>query len=394
MKRKIILLSAIFSLGVFFGNAQLRLSTDATISVVTCGPGSELYSTFGHSAFRVYDPILQLDKVYNYGTFNFNAPNFYLNFVKGKLIYQLSTSRFNSFLESYHRENRWVTVQELNLDNTDVQLLYDFLEINALPQNRDYKYDFFYDNCSTKLEEVLKIVLKDKVAFSNSHINTTKTHRDLIADYTTTNKWSKFGIDLALGSVIDRKATKDNYKFLPDYLMAGFGNATVLIENNQQPLVKNTVEILKQRPFESKTSLATPFNLFFVLCLLVTFKTYKNIKNNKRSKWLDFSLFFVTGIIGIVVLLLWFATNHTATYKNFNFLWAFAPNVVVAFYMLKTKLPTWLIAYNKLLLILLALLFLLWVIEIQVFNIALLPIIALLIIRYGYLILNQKKLQL
>lgn len=394
MKRKIILLFVIFGLGIFFGNAQLKLSTDATISVVTCGPGSELYSTFGHSAFRVYDPILQIDKVYNYGTFNFNAPNFYLNFVKGKLIYQLSTSRFNNFLESYHYENRWVTVQELNLDVTDVQLLYDFLEINALPQNKDYKYDFFYDNCATKLEEVLKIVLKDKVAFSNSHINTTKTHRDLIADYTTTNKWSKFGIDLALGSVIDKKATKDNYKFLPDYLMAGFGNATVLIENNRQPLVKNTVEILKQRPFESKTSLATPFNLFFVLCLFVTFKTYKNIKNNKRSKWLDFSLFFVTGIIGIVVLLLWFATNHTATYKNFNFLWAFAPNVVVAFYVLKTKLPIWLITYNKLLLILLALLFLLRVLEIQVFNIALLPIIALLIIRYGYLILNQKKLQL
>ncbi|MBL4724907.1 MAG: DUF4105 domain-containing protein [Lutibacter sp.] len=199
-------------------SAQLNVSKKASISVITCGPGTELYSTFGHSALRVYDPINGLDKIYNYGTFNFNAPNFYMNFAKGKLTYELSTSSFSWFLRIYQYENRWVKSQVLNLNQTDVQKVFDFLENNAKLENKAYQYDFFYDNCSTKIEEVITTVLGDKVSFSNSHITISKSHRDLIDDYTKNQKWGKFGIDLALGSVIDDNATKDDYKFLPDYI--------------------------------------------------------------------------------------------------------------------------------------------------------------------------------
>ncbi|MFA5298636.1 MAG: DUF4105 domain-containing protein, partial [Lutibacter sp.] len=179
--------------------AQQKLTPEATVSVVTCGPGTQMYSAFGHSAFRVYDPLLKLDKIYNYGTFDFNKPNFYLNFAKGKLIYQLSTTQFGYFLQEFNYENRWVKTQELDLDDADVQAVYDFLENNAKPENSSYQYDFFYDNCSTKMEEVIKLVLKDKVSFSNNHITSHKSHRDLIADYTAEKfKWGKFGIDLAL----------------------------------------------------------------------------------------------------------------------------------------------------------------------------------------------------
>ena len=181
--------------------AQQKLSTKATVSIVTCGSGDELYSTFGHSAFRVFDPLLNLDKIYNYGTFDFNASNFYLNFAKGKLIYQLSTSTFIRFLREYQYENRWVKTQELNLSTNQVQEVFNFLENNAKPENKSYQYDFFYDNCSTKIEDVIKTVLNDKVTFNNNHITSTKSHRDLIADYTMDHKWSKFGIDLVFKSI-------------------------------------------------------------------------------------------------------------------------------------------------------------------------------------------------
>ena len=371
--------------------AQQKLTSEATVSVVTCGPGSELYSAFGHSAFRVYDPLLKLDKIYNYGTFDFNKPNFYLNFAKGKLIYQLSTTRYGYFLQQFNYENRWVKTQELNLEDIDVQAVYDFLENNAKPENMSYQYDFFYDNCSTKIEEVIKAVLKDKVTFDNNHITDHKSHRDLIADYTAEKfKWGKFGIDLALGSVIDREATTAEYKFLPDYIYLGFNNATININGKNISLVTadNTVlnEVKQPQPF----SLLQPIIVFLLISLFFIFKTYQNYKNGKRTKWVDFSLYFITGAIGVVVLLLWFATSHTATYKNFNFLWAFAPNLVVAFFMFKEILPKWLANYNKILLVLLAIQAVLWILEIQVFNIAIIPIIVMLFARYSFLILKRK----
>ena len=371
--------------------AQQKLTSEATVSVVTCGPGSELYSAFGHSAFRVYDPLLKLDKIYNYGTFDFNKPNFYLNFAKGKLTYQLSTTRYGYFLQQFNYENRWVKTQELDLDEADVQAVYDFLENNAKPENKSYQYDFFYDNCSTKIEEVIKAVLKEKVTFDNNHITDHKSHRDLIADYTAEKfKWGKFGIDLALGSVIDREATTFEYKFLPDYIYLGFNNATINVDGKNKPLVKanNTVlnEVKQPVPF----SITQPFIVFLVIALFLIYKTYQNYTTDKRSKWVDFFLYFITGLIGIMVLLLWFASSHTATYRNLNFLWAFAPNLVVAFFMFKKVLPKWLKNYNKLLLVLLVIQAVLWLLKIQDFNIAILPIITMLFVRYSFLILRRK----
>lgn len=371
--------------------AQQKLTSEATVSVVTCGPGSELYSAFGHSAFRVYDPLLKLDKIYNYGTFDFNKPNFYLNFAKGKLTYQLSTTRYGYFLQQFNYENRWVKTQELDLDEADVQAVYDFLENNAKPENMSYQYDFFYDNCSTKIEEVIKAVLKEKVTFDNDHITDHKSHRDLIADYTAEKfKWGKFGIDLALGSVIDREATATEYKFLPDYIYLGFNNATINVDGKNKPLVKANNTILNEVKQPVPFSVTQPFIVFLVIALFFIYKTYQNYTTDKRSKWVDFFLYFITGLIGVAVLLLWFATSHTATYKNFNFLWAFAPNLVVAFFMFKKVLPKWLANYNKLLLVLLALQAILWILKIQVFNIAILPIITMLFVRYSFLILRRK----
>lgn len=371
-----------------------KLSQRATVSVVTCGSGSELFTSFGHSAFRVNDPIHKLDKIYNYGTFNFNAPNFYLNFAKGQLTYQLSTTPFSYFLRIYKYENRWVKTQELDLEQHEVQAFFDFLENNAKPQNRDYQYDFFYDNCSTKIEDIIKIILKDKVHFNNDHIVSQKSHRDLIEDYTKKQKWGKFGIDLALGSVIDAIATKDEYKFLPDYIFLALDKAVINTQSSQKPFIKKTTAIITSNKNNSTSLLAkitSPFTIILILSLIIALLTYRNFKSQRRSKWLDFTLFFVTGIIGVVVLLLWFATDHTATYKNLNFLWAFAPNLIVSFYLFKEKLPKWLLFYNILLISFITIAFLIWILKIQVYNYALFSLLAVLILRYLFLIRFSKR---
>ncbi|WP_298368938.1 DUF4105 domain-containing protein [uncultured Lutibacter sp.] len=379
---------------ISFVTYSQKLSEKAEVSVITCGPGAQLFTAFGHSAFRISDPVLKIDKIYNYGTFNFNAPNFYLNFAKGKLTYQLSTSPFSYFLRVYKYENRWVKSQVLNLKPEELQAFYDFLQNNAKPQNRDYQYDFFYDNCSTKIEAVIKTILKEKVHFNNDHITSSKTHRDLIADYTVDQKWGKFGIDLALGSVIDRTATKDEYKFLPDYIFQAMDNATIKIGNTNEPLVLATKTFLNSNKTNSNllfSYLTAPISILTILSLIVGFITFKNFRNKQRSRWLDFSLHLITGIIGIAVLLLWFATDHTATYKNLNFLWAFAPNTIVAFYMLKAKLPQWIGNYHLFLLLLLGISVLIWLFKIQVYNIAIAPLLIALGLRYFYIFYTGKK---
>jgi hypothetical protein len=294
-------------------------------------------------------------------------------------------------LQQFNYENRWVKTQELNLDEADVQAVYDFLENNAKPENKSYQYDFFYDNCSTKIEEVIKAVLNKKVTFNNNHITDHKSHRDLIADYTAEEfKWGKFGIDLALGSVIDDKATASEFKFLPDYIYLGFNNATINIDGKNIPLVKADNQVLNEVKQPQPFSIFQPIIVFLLISLFFIFKTFQDYKNGKSTKWVDFSLYFMTGVIGIVVLLLWFASSHTATYKNFNFLWAFAPNLVVAFFVFKEVIPKWLANYNKLLLVLLVILAILWILKIQVFNIAIIPILVMLFVRYGFLTLKRK----
>jgi len=378
---------------IAFGSLQAQqvLTNKATISAITCGPGSELFTSFGHSAFRVHDPSLGIDRIYNYGTFDFYAPNFYFNFAKGKLIYQLGTADTGRFLRVYNYEKRWIKEQVLTIPSGKTQAFYNFLEENATPENKDYRYDFFYDNCATKLEEVVNRILGPDIQYSNTHLNTNKTHRDLIADYTQDHAWGKFGIDLALGSVIDRRATFDEYRFLPDYMMQAFDQATITIDGETVPLVKKTNNLLYPFPKTLKGFEFTPLLLFSLVFLLVSVLTYLDYKRKKRRKLLDFLLFFGTGTVGIIVVLLWFATDHTATYKNLNFLWAFAPNIIIAFFLLKTTLKKWLKHYFLGILLLLDIMLVVWFFEIQSFNTALIPMILALYVRYIYLFFTHNQ---
>lgn len=358
------------------------LSEKTEISIITVSPGNTLVDAFGHSAIRVEDPKNNLDQVYNYGIYDFEAPNFILNFARGKLLYQLADYPFSYFLNTYRQENRSVISQTLYLTWEEKQDFFNYLQTNALPENRNYLYDFFYDNCATKLPEATQKVLPDKVTFTyNFAKGKDCSFRELIHKYSYEHPWGALGIDLALGAVIDKKAPAENYIFLPEYVYEAYAES----KYNGRPLVSETKTLFKAEEKPKKTRIFTPSIVFTLIALVIITITFIDRKRNKRSRGLDFLIFFVTGLIGVFMLLLWFATDHTATAQNYNILWAFAPNIVVSFWMLKKELPIWIRKYAQLLLLLLAVMIVLWIFGVQLFPWALIPVIITLGFRYRYL---------
>ena len=147
---------------------ESKLSKQSEISIITVGPGEVLYEAFGHSAIRVSDPIIGMDYIFNYGLFDFNQPNFKLNFTKGKLLYKLGKRPFKNFVTNNYYQKRWMKAQVLNLSQLEKQNMYALLEENALPQNAEYLYDPYFNNCATKLRDITKEILGKKVYFPSS----------------------------------------------------------------------------------------------------------------------------------------------------------------------------------------------------------------------------------
>ncbi len=377
---KLTLLSFAFALS-FFAQAQIPLTRNAQISILTIAPGNELVDSFGHSAFRVRDPFLSIDYVFNYGTYNFDTPNFYGKFAQGKLLYEVRVDTYNRFIYGYTAQNRTVVEQILNLTKDEKQSFFEFLQNNIKPENKLYLYDFFFDNCATKLRDVSEEILPGKIAFNYTFDDPNLTFRELIHNNLDKQPWGKFGIDLALGSVIDRKATPQEYLFLPDYIYKSFEKGSI----NNKPLVRITRTIFEATPAEEEKSLLSPLLIFSFLALIVSFITFNDYKKKKRSIWLDLVLFLFTGSVGLVVLLLWVATDHSATQQNYNILWAFLPNLPIAFFLLKAQLNPWLRRYFQVLIGLLLVTAVFWILKIQIFSVAVLPILLLLLVRYLYL---------
>ncbi len=362
---------------------QPTLSPQAEISVVTCGAGSDLYATFGHSAFRVRDPASGIDWVYNYGTFDFNTPNFYLKFARGKLRYALSREPFANFLYTYQLENRWVREQLLALDNAQKNAVFRFLEENNRPENRYYAYDFLFENCATKIPEVLRAVLGPDLEFRPDHLTGSNSFRDLIQRNLHRNSWSSFGIDLALGGVIDRDAEPEEYMFLPEFVRLQMDNSLL----SGQPLVKRERLILDlNHPQVQPYFTAAPLFWMLLLLAFTATITWIDLRNGSRSRWLDFFLLLLTGLCGVVITFLWFLTDHSATVWNANILWAFPLSVLAAWKWMLPRVPDtpWR-RYILLLLLLLAICPLVWLTGLQAFSPILIPVWIALAIRYAYL---------
>jgi len=327
----------ILSIGINKLNAQV-LSAQAEISIITCAPGKDLYSTFGHSAIRIKDPAVRMDNVYNYGTFNFETPNFYIKFMRGQLDYMLSVAPYRYFVISYMNENRWIKEQVLDLNRTQKNEVYSYLQNNALPENMYYRYDFFMDNCATRVKDVIKDVLKDDLILPETITNKNETYRDLLYKYIKDKRWVRFGINLALGHPTDKVVNTEESTFLPDYLETAFDKAVIKVNGESKSIVKEKhflFEAKNKSIRESEISIFSPIVLFSVILFIFLGLTILEFRNKKYYLIADKTLFFILGLVGFVILVLWFGTEHAAVVNNQNVIWTMPLFLIAAFRLKK-----------------------------------------------------------
>jgi len=360
------------------------------ISLITCDPGDELYSTFGHSAIRVLDTDSGRDLVFNYGTFDFNTPFFYVKFTRRTLDYQLALTTFEQFLYEYNYFKRSVREQVLDLNPQQTNAIVDFLRVNYEPENRKYRYDFFYDNCSTRIRDMMETVLGENLKWNEPTNAETKTFRNLIDEYVYPLPWSDLGIDLALGAVIDQDASEREKLFLPDYLSYAFDRATIVGDGPSRSLIREE-NIIYDFPERAGSSnfLLSPYFLFWMLAILFGVFTYIGFKRKRLYLGLDIGLLGVMGILGILVVYLWFFTAHSQTKSNWNILWAFPPHLVGVYGLVTGKV--WIRKYLLASLILADVALVFWIFGIQSFHPSILPLLLALILRTNFLYYHVDK---
>ena len=393
MQLKTYLLTLTCALFLFQANAQLQLSKESEVSILTIGPGFVLNDAFGHSAIRIKDPSQNIDLIFDYGRYDFQAKGFYLNFAKGKLDYEIGWTYSEDFISNYKLQQRRVTAQIINLTLKEKQNLFEGLQTNIQPQNKSYSYDFFYNNCASKIKDVLVDTSNKNISFLTPENFEQLSFRELIRSHVPQNSWGGLGIDAALGSVIDRLASVEEHLFLPKYL------DEILKHSKFDPEASKLVlrsEVLNQtQKSKPSTFWWSPLVILGLVSITIVGMTYYDWTSKSRNKFLDALLFFTTGSIGILILFLWFATDHTATAYNYNFLWAFGFNLIMLKTVLKDKLKKRFIGYLKFLILLLTLMLLHSLTGVQAFNYTIIPLWIALLIRYGFLIhwFSQKKNQ-
>ncbi len=362
--------NSLLALLVAVASFSQPLSEQAEISVITCGPGQEaVFTAFGHSAFRVYDPVNGINAAFNYGVFDFDQPNFYLNFARGHNRYRLAVQDFERFEYVYQYYNRYVHEQVLNLTLEQKQELFDYLIWNAQPENQFYFYDYFYDNCATKLPEIVQKVFGVSVVFDGSYITKPLSIRALTDLYLKYQPWGDLGIDLCLGLPMDKIATPYEHMFLPDYVEYGFDHATI----NGKPLVKQKVIRYEARPETFSNGIFQPLYVFSLFAVITLALTLYDFKRRKTSNWFDALLFGAIGLIGVLLFLLWVATDHRAAANNLNVLWALPTHFASAFLVFKPR--EWVKKYFLIVLITNSLLLVSWAWLPQTLHFSLVPIV-------------------
>ena len=353
------------------------------ISILSIGEGSSLADAFGHTAIRLKDTELKNDIVFNFGVYDFNSPNFYSNFVKGRPEYKLGIQNYNNLTQNYIKQKRYIVEHRLKLDQNSIKIIIDLLfeKLN----DPYYIYDYFRDNCTTRAADIVIDKTNNKFKDDKLKYKTIVSYRDLIHEKINENSWAALGIDLCLGAIIDKKINTRETFFLPENLM----NYLDLYDGG---IINRNIIYSPKSEISYRESLPSPLVINFILSLIIIAITIFNFKNNKWNKSLDTLIFLITGSIGILIIYLWFFSNHFASAQNFNFLWAFPFNFALILAIHKNKVPKWSIGYIKLLIILIVLLFLHWITAVQKYNLTLLPIFVALLIRYSFLVHRIKKI--
>lgn len=308
-----------------------RLSAESNVSMITILPGDPVYSMFGHSAIRIHDPTTGLDRLYNYGTFDFSDPLFIPKFAYGRLRYFLSVVPYAKALRVYERQGRPVIEQKLNLTQTQRTALYQFLEVNAREENRYYQYDFFFDNCSTRVRDAFETALGDAVHFSGRP-DPDASFRHLLDPYAASLPLVDLSFDLALGTPSDRVPTPREAHFLPDYLLRAFNEANVRTNDTQRPLVAemDTVQWIAGYSATPSTFRWPIAAAWLFLVLTVGWTAWQATTRRTPGELGDALLLLFVGILGVGVCFLWFVASYEVTNSNWNLAWAWPTHLFAA----------------------------------------------------------------
>lgn len=307
------------------------LSEQSEITMVTILPGDPVYTMFGHSALRVHDPVQDVDRLYNYGTFDFDDPFFIPKFAYGHLRYFLSVASYPGAVQVYKQQGRPVIEQHLNLTAEQRNALYHFLQTNAQPENRYYQYDFFFDNCSTRIRDAMELALGDAVTFADQP-DPDRSFRHLLDPYAADRPLLDLGFDLGLGTPADRSPSPREAMFLPEQLLDAFNHATINRDGTSQPLVTQTdttfwISGYTSTPssFDWPTTLAWLF-----LGLTLGWTAWQATTGRPPGEAGDALFLAVVGLIGVAVFFLWFISEHMVTQNNWNLLWAWPTHLFAA----------------------------------------------------------------
>lgn len=297
------------------------LKTDSLrFSLLTCEPGELVYELFGHTAIRCQNFTRGTDIVYNYGMFDFDTPNFIMRFVRGETDYELGVVPFKRFVQQYAWRGSAVIEQELRLDSYEAMRLDSLLKDNYLPENRVYRYNYFYDNCTSRARDRIEDAMGGRVIYPPGVKGA--TFRGWVRQYTHTHPWADFGIGLCLGAEADRPINGRSQMFLPDNLRQAINHATVHggSEIPIRKLTKQEKKILPSLKEENENNCSILFTpMSTALCLLTLVLTCCILEWRRKKIWwgIDLLLFALQGLAGCVIAFLFFFSTHPTVGSNY-----------------------------------------------------------------------------
>ena len=394
MKRpNLYILLPFFLLLLPFGQTTANGNDSIRLSLLTCAPGEEIYSLFGHTAIRYEDPANGIDAVFYYGLFSFNTPNFIFRFSLGETDYQLGATDYAHFAAEYAFDGRSVWQQTLNLSKEEKAELIRLLQENYRPENRVYRYNFFYDNCATRPRDKIEESIIGKVIYPSEPQDGSRSFRDIVHQYCKGHPWARFGIDLCIGSEADRPITQRQMMFAPFYLMDAFAGAQIANDSIQRPLVSDKALIVDAVSDEEEGGwMPTPLQCSLLLFILTAAATIYSLRKRTGLWGVDLVLFGTAGIVGCVLAFLALFSEHPAVSSNFLLL-VFHPGQLLflpyIIYCVRKGKKCWYLTLN---LIVLTLFIVLFPLIPQRFDFAVVPLALCLLIRSASnLILTSKK---
>ena len=324
------------------------LSPRAQVSLVTFAPGKELHAAFGHAVIWVNDPDQGIDRAYSYGTFDFNTDNFYFKFLRGTLPYSISYNSMNDLVYYYSEiEKRGIQIQNLKLTDPQKMQIFSALETNLLPENKNYQYKFFYDNCSTRLRDMIEKASPGAFKWKNYKSLEGKSYRDWMNDYLKTNSWVTFGMNLALGVPANHVANASESCYLPDNLNLSVQQADV----NGQKLADAPFDVFVSKPSEQENyDWFGPIPLLVLINLLIAFISIK--KRKVEIFIFDVILFSLLGILAWFIFFLAIGTDHEVMAYNPSSLLLFPLNFPAVIWFARKNRAEWWTLYCRIVFIL------------------------------------------